>query len=97
MSTAPAPRTVDGAAVLTPYGDVQVQVVLAGNQIVDVHPLHLTDANQHSRSLSAYAAPKLRLEVLAAQSATVDAVSGATYTSDGYTRSLQAALDAGGQ
>ncbi len=87
-------RTVDGALVSTPYGDVQVALVISGTRITGVKALHLTDANQHSVRISAGAAPVLRGEVLAAQSAKVDAVSGATYTSDGYLTSLQAAIDA---
>jgi uncharacterized protein with FMN-binding domain len=35
----------------------------------------------------------LEREVISAQSAQVDMVSGATYTSQGYLRSLQSALD----
>jgi uncharacterized protein with FMN-binding domain len=85
---------VDGPAVTTPYGDVQVEVVLTGGRITDVRALHLTDSGGHSRRISAYAAPLLRAEVLAAQSAHVDMVSGATFTSEGYLGSLQAALDA---
>ena len=50
--------------------------------------------NGHDTAINAYALPQLRQEVLAAQSAQVDAVSGATVTSDGYRESLQAALDA---
>jgi uncharacterized protein with FMN-binding domain len=55
--------------------------------------VHLTDANQHSRDISAAAAPQLRQEALRSQSASIDTVSGATYTSEGYRQSLQAALD----
>ena len=84
---------IDGAVVRTPYGTVQVQIVIAGNGISDVRALHLTDANGTSRQISAGAAPVLRREALAAQSAKVDTVSGATYTSQGYQMSLQAALD----
>ena len=86
-------QTVRGALVSTPYGNVQVEVVLVGKRITDVQALHLTDANGHSRAISAGAAPTLRREALTAQSATIDTVSGATYTSEGYKTSLQAALD----
>ena len=86
-------RKIDGAVVRTPYGTVQVQIVITGNRISDVRALHLTDANGTSRQISAGAAPILRREALAAQSAKVDTVSGATYTSQGYQMSLQAALD----
>jgi uncharacterized protein with FMN-binding domain len=87
------PRSIDGAVLQTPYGDVQVRVVLSGKRITDVQALHLTDANGRSRQISADAAPVLRREALSAQSAQLDTVSGATYTSEGYRQSLQAALD----
>jgi uncharacterized protein with FMN-binding domain len=90
---ASAQRSIDGAVVQTPYGDVQVRVVLNGQKITDVQALRLTDANGRSRQISADAAPTLRQEALAAQSANVDTVSGATYTSEGYRQSLQAAID----
>jgi len=89
-----ARRSVDGALVQTPYGEVQVRVVLSGQKLTDVQAVRLTDANGRSREISAGAAPILRDEALAAQSARVDTVSGATYTSEGYRQSLQAALDA---
>lgn len=92
-SAAPATHRYTGALVGTPYGNVQVQVVTSGSRITDVRAVHLTDANQHSRDISAGAAPQLRLEALHSQSASIDTVSGATYTSEGYRQSLQAALD----
>ncbi|MCY0905387.1 FMN-binding protein [Arthrobacter sp. H14-L1] len=55
--------------------------------------LQLTDRDQRSAQISNYAAPVLRSEVLAAQSAAVQSISGATLTSEGYLTSLQAALD----
>jgi uncharacterized protein with FMN-binding domain len=88
-----AARRWTGAVVGTPYGDVQVVAVTKGQRITDVRAVHLTDANQHSRDISASAAPTLRQEALQAQSARIDTVSGATYTSEGYRQSLQAALD----
>jgi uncharacterized protein with FMN-binding domain len=92
-ATASPRRSIDGALVQTPYGDVQVRVVLNGQKITDVQALRLTDANGRSRQISAGAAPTLRQEALAAQSAQIDTVSGATYTSEGYQQSLKAALD----
>jgi uncharacterized protein with FMN-binding domain len=85
---------VAGAVVSTPYGDVQVSAQVSGARLVDVKALHLTDSSSTSRSISARAAPTLRSEALRAQSARIDTVSGATYTSEGYRQSLQAALDA---
>lgn len=84
---------ITGAAVDTPYGTVQVQVTLSNGRITDVQPLQLPGDRMRSQMISQYAAPVLRSEALQAQSAQIDLVSGATYTSDGYAQSLQAALD----
>ena len=92
--TAPVSGTVVGGAADTPYGVVQVKVSYTGTKITNVHAVHLTDSSQTSVSISAQAAPILRQEALAAQSAQIDAVSGATYTSEGYMQSLQSAIDA---
>ena len=86
------PRTVTGPVVTTAYGDVQVAVTISGNHITDVTALTLPTERARSAEISQYAAPILRSEVLAAQSAQIDTVSGATYTSAGYAQSLQAAL-----
>jgi uncharacterized protein with FMN-binding domain len=75
---------------------MQVSVTISGNSITEVTALQLTNADGRSRQISNYAAPILRKEVLSAQSANVSYVSGATYTSDGYLRSLQSALDQAG-
>jgi uncharacterized protein with FMN-binding domain len=72
---------------------VQVRIVVTGRRLTDVTALHLTDSSSRSVSISAYAAPILRREALAAQSARIDTVSGASYTSQGYQQSLQSALD----
>lgn len=88
--------TVTGPQVVLAHGIVQVQAVIAGGRIVDVKALSLPHDNPHSWAGGTYAAPKLRSEVLAKQSADVQIVSGATYTSHGYISSLQAALDAAG-
>jgi uncharacterized protein with FMN-binding domain len=100
-STSPTSRrttstriSVDGAVVSTRYGDVQVRAVVTGGKLTDVVALHLTDQGQRSVSISAGAAPVLRREALAAGSAKIDSVSGASYTSAGYIQSLQSALDA---
>lgn len=101
-SSAPPPtsssgrRTVDGASVLTDYGDVQVQIVVDGTRIVDVQALQLPSDRSRSVRISNFAGPQLRQEALQAQSARIDTVSGATYTSDGYAQSLQSALDRAG-
>ncbi|CAN7535810.1 FMN-binding protein [Terrabacter sp. LjRoot27] len=93
-AAAPRSGTVDGAVVGTQYGSVQVRVSFTGTKITNVHALQLTDSSRTSVSISAGAAPTLRQEALAAQSAQIDVVSGATYTSEAYQQSLQSAIDA---
>ena len=85
--------TYTGTSEQTRFGNVQVEVVISGGKITDVKALHLTDAEGRSVQISNYAAPILRQEVLASQSAKVSNVNGATYTADGYLSSLQSALD----
>jgi uncharacterized protein with FMN-binding domain len=72
---------------------MQIEIVVADRKITDVKALQLTNQGGRSVQISNYAAPILRKEVLAAQSAKVSSVGGATYTSDGYLSSLQSALD----
>jgi uncharacterized protein with FMN-binding domain len=86
-------RTVDGPVVSTDYGDVQVRVTLNGSKIVDVQALQLPYDRSRSERISQQAGPLLRQEALRAQSANIDLLSGATYTSEGYAQSLQGALN----
>lgn len=95
-STSASDGTFLGSSASTRFGQVQVQVTISGGTITDVTAVHLTDADGHSVQISNRAAPVLRQEVLSAQSANVQIVSGATYTSDGYLSSLQSALDQAG-
>ena len=88
--------TFAGAATQTQFGPVQVQIVVADGKITDVTALQLTDRDGRSEQISQQAAPILRQEALQAQSAKIQAVSGATYTSEGYTTSLQSAIDKAG-
>ena len=88
--------TFAGATTQTQFGPVQVQIVVADGKITDVTALQLTDRDGRSVQISQQAAPILRQEALQAQSATIQAVSGATYTSEGYTTSLQSAIDKAG-
>jgi uncharacterized protein with FMN-binding domain len=87
--------TVDGPVVDTRYGPVQVEITVSGGQLQDVVAIQLP-SGRRSGQISNVAAPILREEALQAKSASIDIVSGATYTSDGYARSLQAALDQAG-
>jgi uncharacterized protein with FMN-binding domain len=86
-------RSAVGQTINTRYGPVQVKVTEVAGRITNVTPVQLPSQDSHSQSIAAYAAPKLRQEAIAAGSARIDFVSGATYTSDGYAQSLQSALD----
>jgi len=95
-AAAPTDGTWQGSTVGTPYGNMQVQVTISGGKITDVTPLQLTGPGGRSVQISNQAAPMLLQEVLAAQSANVSSIGGATYTSDGYLQSLQSALSQAG-
>ncbi|UWZ37724.1 FMN-binding protein [Dactylosporangium roseum] len=91
--TAMKDGTFKGDAVYVDYGTVELSIVVSGGKITDIKVLD--SPSDHSRSVRIGNAvlPKLRAEALAAQSADVDSVSGATYTSSGYKMSLQSAID----
>ncbi|KQN90875.1 FMN-binding protein [Arthrobacter sp. Leaf69] len=89
-----ATGTFAGSAVQTRFGTVQVQITVNAGAITDVTALQLTDDDRKSVQISNRAAPLLRDEVIKAQSAQVQTISGATVTSDAYLSSLQGALDA---
>lgn len=89
---AAAPRTVNGTTVRTEYGPVQVQITVSGRRITAAAALQKPQGGR-SDQVSGFAIPKLNQQAVAAQSADIDAVSGASYTSDGYRKSLQSALD----
>ena len=82
-----------GQSVQTRYGTIQVAITVSGGKITDVTTPQLQAYDGRSKYINNQAVPILKKEVLAAQSAKVDMVSGATYTSDGYLTSLQSALD----
>ncbi|MDH6140974.1 uncharacterized protein with FMN-binding domain [Kitasatospora sp. GP30] len=89
-------RTITGSAVDTRYGPVQVRVTLAGSKLTKVDVLQYPSESNRDEEINTYALPQLNQEAIAAGTAQIDSVSGATYTSDGYTRSLQSALDQAG-
>lgn len=95
--TSTAVRIVAGAAEDTRYGPVQVQISVVGKKITAVTALQLPQDDGRSVQISSVAGPMLASEALAAQSAHIDAISGATYTSDGYAASLQSAIDRAGR
>lgn len=92
----PGTRTIVGPVETNFYGDVQVEVVVRGGELVDVESLKLPSDREYSRQISSIAGPDLRLEALQARSAHIDILTGATYTSVGYAQSLQGALDQAG-
>jgi uncharacterized protein with FMN-binding domain len=85
-----------GDTIQTRYGPVQVRITVASGTITDVTALRLTNSDGRSVQISQQAAPILRQEALQAQSAQIQSVSGATFTSEGYTTSLQSAIDRAG-
>lgn len=89
-----ADGTYVGQASSNRWGTVQVQAVYSGGQLVDVQILSYPDGDRKSVQINQRALPTLIDEAITAQSADVDTVSGATYTSRSYTESLQSAIDA---
>jgi hypothetical protein len=75
------------------YGELDVRVTVSGSRITGVTVPVLRTAEPYSQQLAAQVIPMLKSEVLAAGSARINGVSGATYTSQAYATSLQAALD----
>ncbi|GGZ93552.1 hypothetical protein GCM10010389_35430 [Streptomyces echinoruber] len=87
--------TVTGKVVKTQYGPVQVRITVRDGKITKAEAVQAPEGGLSSQK-TATAVPKLNQEAVAAQSAQIDAVSGATYTSTGYRQSLQSALDQAG-
>jgi uncharacterized protein with FMN-binding domain len=92
-SAATGTQTLTGDSVQTRWGPVQVRVTLKDGKLTDVTAVAYPQENPRDQQINAYAIPQLTSEALTAQSADIDTVSGATYTSDGYRQSLQSALD----
>jgi uncharacterized protein with FMN-binding domain len=98
-STAPnsgASGTYTGSTVQMPFGPVQVQITVQSGRITGVQALQQPSGDPHSSQISAYAVPRLIQETLNAQSARINAISGATYTSWAFAQSLQSALTQAG-
>lgn len=94
-SAAPAvtTKTVTGDSVDTAYGPVQVKVTFEGTTITAIDAVQYPTESGRDQEINAQAIPMLRQEALASQSAKIDSISGATYTSEGYIQSLQSAID----
>ncbi|MET9273566.1 FMN-binding protein [Kribbella sp. NPDC003557] len=97
-SSAPAESVVVAGGVAdTQYGPVQVEITVRSGRIVKARTLQHPSGDGQTDQINAYAVPRLDQEAMAAQTAHIDTVSGATFTSEGYRRSLQSALDAAHQ
>ena len=88
-----ATTTVTGSVAQTRWGPVQVRITVAGGRITDVSVVQYPHENGKDQQINARALPVLIDETISAQSASIDMVSGATITSEGYVQSLQSALD----
>ncbi len=92
-TSGPVQRKVTGSIVNTEYGPVQVGLTISGRKIVKASVLQYPNGNDTDTQINDQALPILTHETINAQSAKIDMVSGATYTSNGYIHSLQSALD----
>jgi uncharacterized protein with FMN-binding domain len=91
-----ADGTYTGATKTNRWGPVQVQITVTGGRITTVDVLQVPSSKPKDVAINNRAVPVLVQETLAAQSAAVHSVSGATYTSTSYAQSLQTAIDAAG-
>lgn len=89
-------KTVTGDAADTRYGPVQVEVTFSGKKITQIQVLQYPTETGRDQEINNYAIPQLNQQAMSAQSANIDGVSGATYTSEGYQQSLQSAIDKAG-
>jgi uncharacterized protein with FMN-binding domain len=85
--------TFGGSSVYVEYGSVELSIVVSGGKITDIKVLDSPSDHSRSVQINNSALPKLKAQALSAQSANIDTVSGATYTSSGYKLSLQSAID----
>jgi uncharacterized protein with FMN-binding domain len=91
-----ASKTVAGDVVQTVYGPIQVTITVNGGKITTVKVPVYPNGTMRDEEINSFALPQLIQETVAADSARIDAVSGATYTSQGYDSSLQSAIDKAG-
>ena len=95
-ATSAVAKTVTGTAADTRWGPVQVQLIVKNGKITNVSVVEYPNNNGRDQEINATALPVLVDETLKTQSARIDMVSGATYTSQGYLTSLQSAIDKAG-
>jgi uncharacterized protein with FMN-binding domain len=89
----PANASATGASEQYGYGVLSVKVTVSGSHITDVSIVNVQTDASYSQYIAQQSIPYLRQQVLSAQSAHIDGVSGATYTSEAYALSVQSALD----
>jgi uncharacterized protein with FMN-binding domain len=87
---------VAGDVTQTIYGPIQVKITVRHGKITAASVPVFPDGSPHDQQVNSYALPQLIQETIAADSANISAVSGATYTSQGYVSSLQSAIDKAG-
>ncbi len=92
-SSASSSGTFTGDAIETQFGPVQVQITVSDGKVTKSVVTQVPWNDRRDQEINSYAVPILNDEVVQAQSAGIDMVSGATFTSDGYIQSLQSALD----
>jgi uncharacterized protein with FMN-binding domain len=85
--------TYTGSTASNMYEDIQVAVTISGGKITNVTTPVVNSDSGHSEQINNYAIPQLNQQVVSSQSAQIDGVSGASYTTQSYTQSLQAAHD----
>ena len=86
-------RSAVGSDIQYQYGDIELKVTMTAGKITEVSVVKEDITDPHSQQIDQYAMPELRAEALQAQSAKIDGVSGASYTSAAYEQSLQSAID----
>ena len=85
--------TYTGQSRSTPYGPVQVRITVSDGNITRSEVVQVPWSDGRDQMINSHAVPILNQEVVDAQSSSIDMVSGATYTSQGYIGSLQSAID----
>lgn len=85
-------KTYVGTSVGTPFGPVQVKARVLSGRVTAVTAVTFPHRDPHSASINAYAIPRLQQQAVIAQSARIDGVSGASWSSSAFARSLQSAL-----
>ena len=92
-SSGSSSKAYTGAAADTRWGVVQVRITVKNGKITKSEAVQYPTGNPRDQEINAYAVPQLNSEAVDQQSSAIDAVSGATVTSDGYVQSLQSAID----